>query len=163
MHITYLLANAADLKVHPVVRAAYEALLALGELPVTGMGAYAVRSGITEAGLFVVSGFGWLHLTADHVPILELPSDFAANKIEALAWREVASCLAVLRTTSTERADLLRMIAAGCPRDSLGLMGIPASRDLTPLRRKLKLRPSDMEQPAQPSIFEQARAKAALR
>jgi|GEM_PF-3413911 len=161
MQISYRLANIEDIQVHPRARAAYDVIVVLGDIPTSGLGAYGMSSSADETGFWVVSGFGWLRRGDERVPILELPDDFDECRIEALAWAEVASCLTAMRASPSERAAVLRAIAAGCPRNMLGLFDVPATRDMTTLRRKLKLRLSATDLPEPRSVFQQAKDKLA--
>lgn len=150
---------ASNAQVHLLAQPAYDAMLSLKAYPAMGLGAVAVPCSVDPSLRLVVAGFGWLRQGLQEIPVLTLSESLADQQIEALAWGEIAGCVDVLRAQNEGKARLLSAIARGCPTSFLVRMGIPASRDLTRLRRHLKLRPRDVEQPTSLSIFEQAKAK----
>lgn len=150
---------ASNAQVHLLAQPAYDAMLSLKVYPATGLGAVAVPCRVDPSLRLVVAGFGWLRQGLQELPVLRLSESLSDQQIEELAWGDIAGCIDVLRAQNHGKARLLSAIARGCPASLLARMGIPASRDLTQLRRQLKLRPRDMEQPTSLSIFEQAKAK----
>ncbi|WP_273691785.1 hypothetical protein [Ketogulonicigenium vulgare] len=135
---------------------AYDVLLTGGVLPAIGMGAWAI---VKNRRFLIFGGFGWLHIQEEDVPVVELPPETPDDQLRALAWREVAASLAHMRLTVEARVRMIKALAQLCPPEALSLVGLPASRDLTALRRQLKLRPTQLEKLETPSIFEQAKAR----
>lgn len=150
---------ASNAQVHLLAQPAYDAMLSLKAYPAMGLGAVAVPCSADPSLRLVVAGFGWLRHGRQDIPVLTLSENLSDQQIEALAWGDIAGCVDVLRAQSGGKARLLSAIARGCPTSLLARIGVPASRDMTHLRRQLKLRQRDVGPSLSMSIFEQAKAK----
>ena len=110
-----------------------------------------------------VAGFGWLHCAEDVIPVVELPAQTTPAQLRQRAWREVAAQLTPCAATSEQRASFLMALSQRCPREELGLFDLPASRDVTQLRRRLRLRRERLEQTSETDVFTEAVRSLGLR
>ena len=154
----------SSFQIHPLALAAYDVLRRLGIPEVWGPG-LCVSAPDAAQGLpsLAVAGFGWLHCTEDVIPVLELPAQTTPAELRKLGWREVAAQLTPCAATSEQRASFLMALSQRCPREELGLFGLPASRDVTQLRRRFRLRRERLEPKPEPDVFTEAVRSLGLR
>lgn len=131
----------SSFQIHPLALKAYDVLLTLGIPSISGPG-LCLSAPNADQGLpsLAVAGFGWLHCGEEFIPVVDLPAEASPAELRRLAWREVAAHLRALSATPSQRAAFLVSLNESCPPSQLGLLGVPPSLDIEPLRRKLRVR-----------------------
>lgn len=151
-------------RIHPLAEAAYDVLLTLGIPAASGLG-LCVSAPNADQGLpaLAVAGFGWLHCGEEVIPVVDLPSQATPAELRRLAWREVAAQVHALSAAPGLRAKFLMALSQHCPREELGLLGLPASRDVTQLRRRFHLRRERLEPEPERDVFAEVVRSLGLR
>lgn len=114
------------------------------------------RAGADGTPRLAVAGLGWLHAEQEQIPVLELPEQLGINDIQLLAWRDTAAQLRGLAALPEQRVAFAKALAERCPDRLLGLFDLPRSRDVTSLRRLLRLRRERFEDPPEVDVFKDA-------
>lgn len=146
----------ASFKIHPAAQAAYDVSLAIGPPLPSGPCLWVSRPGTDGTPRLAVAGLGWLHAEQERIPVLELPAQLGVNDIQLLAWRETAAQLRGLSACPEQSVAFVKAVADRCPERLLGLFDLPRSRDVTALRRRLRLRRARFETPPEVDVFKDA-------
>lgn len=146
------------LTLHPHAAPAHDALLQLVRPAPTSLGAVVLH----EHGRWqVVAGFGWLHEGLDEIPVQHIEERPDRSWIEEIAWREVDQAMRTLSARPQARRRFVSAVSRQCPDALRTLFDLPASRDVTSLRRRSGLR---LERPMAPAgVFDTARARLMAR
>ena len=148
----------STLTLHPHAAPAHDALLQLVRPAPTSLGAVVLQD---HDLWMVVAGFGWLHAGLDELPVIQIETHPDRGWIEEIAWREVDLAMRTLSARPQARRRFVSTVSRQCPDALRTLFDLPASRDVTALRRRAGLR---SEQPIDPvGVFETARAQLMAR